>query len=289
MRYLHAFLTMLFTMMFIGCGSESLPDVSKYLNQGNNGSGNSTGDPTDPVNPTDPTDPVNPTDPTDPITDPQLGEFKVTGLAFLGESWRAAPWRLIEGSGEQLKAMHFSNIDSIQVMINAPFTGVDKLNKSFFKVEGKNTGVVDIELVSINLDKSIVTIKLANTLSADWYTLTVSDSFQLVSGLRLDGDWTNPRNFSSGAGSSTFPSGDHVEGGDFEFLFGVLPGNTVADDEETNRSVEQVDITKLNNYILTEEPYTIELDINGDGVLDSKDLDEVVSSSRANLQLDELP
>lgn len=276
-------------LLLSACGSENLPDINKYLE----GNGDATGEETT-QNPT-PTDSSNqnpndpqPTDPTPPNPQPST-TFNIRSVSFSGFSWTVAPWELRVGSGEQLSAMPFDNINTITLSMNKSLANVTNVMKDNFLLSGKNTGPIEISNMNIDALNDVLRLSFATSLEADWYTLLIKDDFSLTDGTKLDGEWTNPRRFES-TSSSTFPSGNGENGGDFEFLFGVLPGNVVANDETSNLLVTQEDVTKLNDHILDEAPYSQIFDINGDGVVNSSvDMAKIVEYSREKLRLDQLP
>ncbi len=89
-----------------------------------------------------------------------------------------------------------------------------------------------------------------------------------VAGNRLDGEWNNPTSTSS-TGTSTYPSGNGVPGGNFNFRFSVLPG-------DANRSggVGSLDTSLVANaggQVAGDSGYSIFYDVNGSGGIGSLD------------------
>ena len=87
-------------------------------------------------------------------------------------------------------------------------------------------------------------------------------------GNRLDGEWTNPATTGS-TGTSQYPSGDGVPGGNFLFRFNVLPG-----DVNQDGYVEAVDGLLVRGALGSgagQGNYSIFKDVNGDGYVLSGD------------------
>ena len=86
-------------------------------------------------------------------------------------------------------------------------------------------------------------------------------------GRQLDGEWINPFSVSTtNSAVSTFPSGDGTAGGDFNFVFTILPG-----DANLNNDVGGSDyFVYLRNTVGTGHIF-IQADYNGDGITNSAD------------------
>jgi hypothetical protein len=109
---------------------------------------------------------------------------------------------------------------------------------------------------------------LSSVLPGAQYLLRLQDTIVDGDGNMLDGEWTNPGSITSDVITTIFPSGDNVEGGDFEFVFTYLPGDANRDN--------QVDVSDLGilsgNY---NEPGQFDWgdgDFNGDGSVNVGDL-----------------
>ena len=84
----------------------------------------------------------------------------------------------------------------------------------------------------------------------------------------MDGEWTNPTTTSS-TGTSQYPSGNGVAGGNFLFRFNVLPG-----DVNQDGYVEAVDGLLVRGALGSAAGagnYSIFKDVNGDGYVLSGD------------------
>jgi hypothetical protein len=156
------------------------------------------------------------------------------------------------------------------------------------------------------------TWRFSSWLAADQYAISLSDMVTDVEGNRLDGEWTNPASLSTvNSAVSEFPSGDGNAGGDFNFVFTILPG-----DATLNNVFQQADMDIFNDSWMSgledllfadgdasgdgwansgDWPFMPSLgldlsdlwilsDLNGDFVVDDVDLDILVDNWDANLQ-----
>jgi hypothetical protein len=111
---------------------------------------------------------------------------------------------------------------------------------------------------------------LSAPLQAAQYLLRLSDSIQDAEGKGLDGEWTNPGSLDSTVTTSVFPSGNGVAGGDFEFVFTILPGDMNRDNKVTFGDNSTYGVARSNPGSL--DPEIVGLaDINLDGDVDGDD------------------
>jgi hypothetical protein len=114
----------------------------------------------------------------------------------------------------------------------------------------------------------------------DQYAIRLDDAITDVQGARLDGEWTNPRYLTTTT-SDTFPSGNGSEGGDFQFIATLLPG-----DANLDLQVTSADLAILNSHYNNgqlDELFS-EGDFNGDGQVNFADVVLYSPNSGANLQ-----
>lgn len=100
-----------------------------------------------------------------------------------------------------------------------------------------------------------------------------STAVQDLDGNILDGEWTDE--------VSTYASGDGTAGGDFEFSFNVLKGDTLA-----NELVDYYDYyytRYAEGYEIGDAAYNIRYDIDGDGTIEQADWEEVLDNLWATL------
>jgi hypothetical protein len=112
---------------------------------------------------------------------------------------------------------------------------------------------------------------------ADQLTVTVDDSVTDLSGFHLDGEWDNPCALAD-TGTSVFPSGDDIEGGDFEFYVTTMPGDANRDNIVSGSDLSIV----LNNFNSGPGRTFAQGDASGDGYVDSSDLNLVLVSFNAD-------
>jgi hypothetical protein len=115
----------------------------------------------------------------------------------------------------------------------------------------------------------------ASPFIADHLLITLSDAIVDVEGESLDGEWVNPSSVTTiNSLVSTFPSGNGVAGGRFEFVFNSLFG-----DANGSGGVDLSDLSILsNNYGMTSGASYSQGDFDGDGDVDVSDF-SVLSSN----------
>jgi len=129
-------------------------------------------------------------------------------------------------------------VGSQEQLRTVPVGGADQISVQFSRDVIVDSD--DLELIARNRNPIVPTPTLttepssANSYTATWtfdgafpaaqYLLRLSDSIVSVGdGKALDGEWTNPGSILSDVTTTIFPSGDNVAGGDFEFVFTILP------------------------------------------------------------------
>jgi hypothetical protein len=81
-----------------------------------------------------------------------------------------------------------------------------------------------------SLNDFTATWTFSTALPAAQYLISLSDAVVDSFGQALDGEWVNPFSVSTAdAAISEFPSGDGYAGGDFNFVFTILPGDANRD------------------------------------------------------------
>ena len=114
----------------------------------------------------------------------------------------------------------------------------------------------------------------AAALPAAQYVLRLDDTIEDITSNGLDGEWTNPSSFdlvdfnTNGPSQTTsqFPSGNGTAGGDFQFVFTILPG-----DGSRDNSVGNADLTLLlNNWGDPNRSFATG-DYSGDGIVGNAD------------------
>ena len=203
----------------------------------------------------------------------------ITDVIVAGSSWAPSFVDTIDGGGanagngiglslpgvEQLRNLAWSNLDTIVIEFNEDVQKANGLDIDTSDISLGGINIADYELDSAyGLTTSYsdgggtgpyrLTIGLSQT--ADFVTdklvLTVADSVQNISGVALDGEWTD--------GVSIF-SGDLTAGGDFVFNIEILVG-----DVDDSDGVFVNDVVAVNGAQFTFPPgYNPYLDIDGSG------------------------
>jgi hypothetical protein len=172
------------------------------------------------------------------------------------------------GSAAQLQALPWDNLNQIQIT----FSGPVNVQESSLMVTGLNVAQYAFSGFSYNALTYTATWTLAAPIGRDKVLLDLQSSGSAgvtdPAGKPLDGEWTN--------GASSFPSGDGAAGGDFNFAFNVLPGDTNQDG-----IVNGLDIAQISSHWL--QVGGILGDTNGDNVVNGLDIVQVASHWLATL------
>ncbi|MHB1037644.1 MAG: Ig-like domain-containing protein [Pirellulales bacterium] len=207
----------------------------------------------------------------------------VTSLLVVGVSWtggfledlNAASGRNVSGyaipvgSGQQLAPLPWSNLDRIKVVFSEDVS----IDHADLMLWGVHLGQYDANGSVFTYDPGTFTATwtLASPLAADKLLVRLSAGgimpIQDASGNCLDGDWTNPAT-PADTGTDTYPSGNGAAGGDFVFLFRVLPG-----DANQDGAVDIFDVAKLQvNYGQDHGMMPADGDFDGNGTVDIFDV-----------------
>jgi hypothetical protein len=203
---------------------------------------------------------------------------QVVGVAIAGSTWTssslAGGYTIPVGSGAQLLTLPAANIDQIKVTFNENvvvdqtdllLTGV---NVPSYNVSGGTFSYDPVTFTATwTLPQPIGPDKLMLMLNADG-----SDPIRDLAGNSLDGEWTNPTS-TADTGTSIYPSGDGVAGGNFQFRLNVLPG-----DADLSGTVNFSDLSKLlASYGTTSGATWGQGDFTGDGAVNFTDLSKLLA------------
>lgn len=173
----------------------------------------------------------------------------------------------------QLATLPWNNINTISVTFNQNVT-IDEATQ-YLELIGATTGTTALSTASpvYNSSTYTVTWTLPSVLTDDQYLLSIPSTAATNSGgQQLDGEFSNAN---ASSPSSTLPSGDGMQGGNFAFQFNVLPGNA-----SQSGTVGSSDINaSLLGLSTTDSGYSPYCDIDGSGTIDSTD--EGVSTALA--------
>ncbi|HEX6963714.1 MAG TPA: dockerin type I domain-containing protein [Lacipirellula sp.] len=171
------------------------------------------------------------------------------------------------GSTSQVKSLPWVNIDKIVIQ----FSEDVNIKVGDLSLSGISATAFPFEHFFYDAFTRVATWTLASPLTKNSYQIDLNgDGLDPVSDLQesvLDGEWTN--------NSDTFPSGNGVAGGDFQFNFKVMPG-----DVNQNAAVETMDVSAVNSRVgatTLSANYSPLADIDGDGVITSGDVQDVQS------------
>lgn len=152
----------------------------------------------------------------------------------------------VVGNGEQLRTVPVGAVNQIAVQ----FTKDVDISSGDLEFIALNRVVTEPTVSSFDPPTSgngyTATWTLSAPLPGAQYLLRLADSIEDFSGNALDGEWTNPASYNTATTTTIFPSGDNVAGGDFEFVFTILPGDANRDNQVTATDFGIV-ITNLND------------------------------------------
>ena len=169
------------------------------------------------------------------------------------------------GSSAQLDPLPWNNIDLIRITFSED-VNVDAADLS---ISGIAPTAYTFEDFLYDPQTHVATWTLPTAFNRNRILLDLDangiDPIEDLDGNVLDGDWTNE--------SSTYNSGDGTAGGDFEFLFNVLPG-----DVDGYGGVQLQDHTSVLNDVdnnTNSSNYDPKYDVDGDGNIEYQDADFV--------------
>ncbi len=170
-------------------------------------------------------------------------------------------FRIPLGSSAQTKSLPWLNINQV-ILEFSEDADVQAADLSLSGVSATAFPLADFSYVITHDGESstfVATWTFAAALSKNTYQIDLDgngiDPVTDVDGNVLDGDWTN--------NSDTMPSGNGSAGGDFAFLFKVMPG-----DGNQNNGVEYADYyaaTSRQGLTTTSSNYNAFVDIDGSG------------------------
>ncbi len=171
-------------------------------------------------------------------------------------------YKIPTGDAGQVKTLPWANINQVVIQ----FTDDVDVTEGDLVIRGVAVSTYSFVDFSYNGGTYTATWTLSGYITADKLLIDLdgdSDPVRsVVGGVALDGEWTNS--------ASSYPSGDGVAGGDFEFRFNVLPG-----DFNQNGSVTIVDVTNVRSRQYTGigiADYSIFADMNGSGTITITDV-----------------
>jgi len=167
-----------------------------------------------------------------------------------------------DGGSAQLLPLAWNNLNQIKVK----FSENVKVEQADLTLTGVNVTQYQFANFSYDNQSFVATWTLAAALGADKLLIDLAGDgmdpiVDLDDNMALDGEWTD--------GSSSFSSGNGVEGGDFEFRIDVMPG-----DVSQNGAVQAADFGRVytkRNTSTTTGAYDPMVDVDGSGAIDAAD------------------
>jgi hypothetical protein len=134
-----------------------------------------------------------------------------------------------DGSGEQLRTVPVGGANELSIKFNKAVTMVSG-DLDLTTLTGSPVPSVGSFTAPSSLNDFTATWTFSTALPAAQYLISLSDAVVDSFGQALDGEWVNPFSVSTAdAAISEFPSGDGYAGGDFNFVFTILPGDANRD------------------------------------------------------------
>ena len=196
----------------------------------------------------------------------------LTNLATGGVGNATYGYALQTGSN-QLATLPWTGINTIVVAFNEP---IGSLNKSSLILSGGSGGstptVTGFSWLGGNTYQWTLSTSLTNNQYEISFVGSGGDAVTDRRGAAIDGEFTT--------GSSIFPSGDGLAGGNFNFFFDVLPGD-----------VDQSGLIDANDYNQVKSEfgqtpggtYNPLFDVDGSGLINANDFNRVKSQFGASL------
>ncbi len=173
------------------------------------------------------------------------------------------------GSGEQIRTVPVGGADLIEITFSeaidtSTLTGALSLTGAFTSNDyTASLGAPTWDALSNTATWEYTPAIADDQLPIDQLVLLLDDAVTDTSGVRLDGEWTNPVTLTA-TGTSVFPSGNGSAEGDFEFYFTSLPA-----DFDTDNTVT----TATDGFIFVANQGVgnrfTQGDANGDGSIDT--------------------
>ncbi len=205
---------------------------------------------------------------------------KVFNVIISGSTSVHAPYSFdtVDGSGSQIAAVPVGGADTISIV----FSEAVNVSSNSLIVVGLRTANVP-QLAEFSYDSLTFTAswQFESWALGDNYLLYLQDSITDMDGNFLDGEWTNPASlFTTNSAVSTFPSGDGITGGTFNFVMTLLPD--INGDNIVNYT--EYYSTYYRWYYGAPANGFVSSDFNGDGVIDESDYQLVLDNMFTNLQ-----
>lgn len=132
-----------------------------------------------------------------------------------------------DGSGIQLRTVPVGGADTVKITFTED---VNVVASNLTLVGLRSANRPTLASFSYDVFTMTATWRFEGWALGDHYAIALSDAVTDIEGNALDGEWTNPRQFSTvNAAVSEFPSGNGYAGGRFNFVATMLPGDANLD------------------------------------------------------------
>ncbi len=184
----------------------------------------------------------------------------------------------VVGSGSQLATVPVGGADTISIVFSE---GVNVDANSLMVIGLTTATLPQVADFSYDAATNTATWRFEGWALGDQYVLSLSDAITDLEGNNLDGEWTNPTSINTiNSAVSTFPSGDGLSGGRFNFVMTLLPG-----DANLDGIVDGFDLNVLGtNWGVTVDALFTDGDFSGDGAVAGTDLYFLAPNYGTNLQ-----
>jgi hypothetical protein len=175
------------------------------------------------------------------------------------------------GSGNQLRTVPVGGADTVSIRFSDDMatSGAGALGSGSLTLTGLAFQSV-LNPSGFSYDSNTQTAKWTfdDPLPANQYLISLATAANDAGGNAVDGEWTNPFSvFTTNAMVSTFPSGDGLAGGQFNFVMTILPG-----DHDRDNDVDGISFLLWQQMIGGPGHTFQQGDFNGDGYTDGDDL-----------------
>ncbi|MEM6391412.1 MAG: SdrD B-like domain-containing protein [Planctomycetota bacterium] len=181
-----------------------------------------------------------------------VDRLRADGLGELG-------YRVSTGAG-QLLTLPWANLDQVSVRFSEDVT----VTADDLQLAGINSSSLTATAFSYDAETFTATWTLSAPLGTDRYAIGLADTLTDTAGNRLDGDWANDQSTASGDGQA---------GGDFQFDFNVLVGDTDRSGRVLGQDFSPIGL-RLGQTTNTTN-YTVFADLDGNGRILGSDFSPV--------------
>ncbi len=215
--------------------------------------------------PTLPSPVIDPKNEAPRVTQVQVGssqwsqEFRDAGE---GTEWGAGFGYTIPTGPRQSDPLPWANLDQIRVRFSDPVASFNPGDHVRIEAVAAGNDTARIDHVELDATQTLLTLHFETPLDANRYRLVLSDDVRNQFGAQLDGEWRT---------DVSEISGDGRAGGNFQFQFNVLPGDSDQSGEVQASDGESILARLFAALGDDRDGYSIFDDLNGDGQIRAND------------------